>query len=54
MNSNERRMERYAIFYIWKALNGHVPSLGLEWNNIINRNGRTLKLPSMKGEAGIP
>ena len=54
LNSNKRRLERYAIFYIWKAVNGHVPSLGLEWNTVINRNGRTLKLPSMKGEAGIP
>ena len=30
--SNQRRMERYKIFFVWKSLNGHVPSIGLEWN----------------------
>ena len=54
LNSNERRMERYAIFYVWKSMNGIVPSLGLEWNNHKSRNGSTLKLPSMKGDAGAP
>ena len=27
--SNERRTERYKVTYIWKSLNGLVPSLGL-------------------------
>ena len=31
--SIQRRNERYKILYIWKSLNGLVPSLGLQWNN---------------------
>ena len=52
--SNERRMERYKIIYVWKSLNGHVPSIGLEWNLYLIRHGNTLILPSMKGEASRP
>ena len=29
LNSNQRRMERYRVIYIWKSLYGYVPSLGL-------------------------
>ena len=28
--SNERRMERYRVMYLWKSLNGLVPSLGIK------------------------
>ena len=31
--SNERRMERYAVMYIWKSINGLVPSLNLSWSD---------------------
>ena len=30
--SIQRRNERYKVLYIWKSLNGLVPSLGLSWN----------------------
>ena len=51
LNSNQRRMERYRIIYVWKSLNGIVPNLGFEWNSEISnlRNGRVLKYPSING-----
>ena len=43
--SNQRRMERYKIMYIWKSLNGPCHGLKLEWNEFsqTNRSGSTLK-----------
>ena len=42
LNSLERRRDRYRIIYLWKTMEGLVPSLGLEstWNP---RRGRTIK-----------
>ena len=49
--SNQRRMERYKIIYIWKSLNGLVPSLGLEWAGDSNtRSGLCLKIPTLFGK----
>ena len=31
LSSKERRMDHYAVIYIWKSLNGKVLSLNLEW-----------------------
>ena len=50
--SNEQRMERYRVFYIWKSLNGYVPSLGLEWTNNVGRLGPTIKYPKIVGPEG--
>ena len=47
--SNQRRMERYKIFYIWKSLNGHVPSIGLKWQN---RDCSKLTYPKTFGSKG--
>ena len=30
MNSQERRMERYRIIYVWKILEGFAPNCGVE------------------------
>ena len=51
--SNERRMERYLCIYIWKSLNGHVPSLGLKWSKVNNRNGPSLIPSTLSGPDGI-
>ena len=49
--SNQRRMERYKVIYIWKSLNGLVPSLGLEWAEDSNtRSGKCLKIPALFGK----
>ena len=47
--SMERRMERYKIFYIWKSLNGMVPSLGLTWDG---RDGNRITYPKVIGKPG--
>ena len=46
LTSVERRVERYMILYIWKSVNGFVPSLGLSWSN---KTGHTLKVDPIKG-----
>ena len=49
--SNQRCMERYKCIYIWKSLNGHTPSMGLEWSPIKNnRSGPVLKIPKLQGK----
>ena len=50
--SNERRMERYKALYIWKSLNGLVPSLGLEWTKTEGRSGHRLRYPKIIGPEG--
>ena len=50
VNSFQRRMERYKVTYIWKSLNGLVPSLGCEWSDGNLRNRNTLKLPKLIGK----
>ena len=47
--SNERRMERYKCLYIWKSLNGFVPSLGLKWAGSDSRTGARLAYPKVTG-----
>ena len=47
--SNQRRMERYKIFYIWKSLNGHVPNIGLKWQT---RDCSKLTYPKTFGSKG--
>ena len=47
--SNERRMERYKIFYIWKSLNGLVPSIGFRYQE---RDNSKLTFPKVIGNPG--
>ena len=48
MYSQERRMERYRIFYTWKMLEGLVPSCGLD-EVYSERRGREIRIPQVKG-----
>ena len=49
MNSQQRRLERYRIIYVWKTLEGMVPDSGIEKASEINdRLGRKCKIPSLK------
>ena len=50
--STERRMERYKCLYIWKSLNGFVPSLGLKWAESDSRAGVRLAYPKVIGPNG--
>ena len=48
--SIQRRNERYKVLYIWKSLNGLVPSLGLSWNPIsLPRFGPKLTVDKILG-----
>ena len=42
--SQERRMERYRIIYVWKILEGLTPNCGIETTHS-NRRGREVKIP---------
>ena len=47
MQSQERRLERYRIIYVWKILEGLVPNCGIE-TTLNERLGRFCKLPDLK------
>ena len=55
MYSQERRMERYRIIYMWKILEGFAPDCGVEEAQINERLGRKVKIPSLvrNGRKGI-
>ena len=48
MISQEKRMERYRIIYIWKILEGLAPNCGIELAPENERLGRRLKIPTLK------
>ena len=47
MISQERRMERYKIIYIWKILEGRVPNCGITAAHN-DRKGRLCTIPTLK------
>ena len=49
MNSEQRRIERYKIIYVWKVLEGLVPEANLVLANTeSDRVGRKCKIPPLK------
>ena len=46
MNSQQRRLERYRIIYIWKILERQVPNPGVEVS-LSDTKGRQVKLPAI-------
>ena len=48
MLSQERRMERYRIFYVWKILENRVPNCGVEKAAKNERLGRRCAIPSLQ------
>lgn len=48
MISQERRMERYRIFYVWKIIENKVPNCGIVVNNENERLGRRCKIPNLE------
>jgi hypothetical protein len=48
--SQQRRLERYRIIYVWKILEGLVPNCGEETNNQ-GRLGRMCQIPELKKKA---
>ena len=53
MNSEQRRLERYKMIYVWKAMEGLVPNCGLKWTNIEERRGRVCEVPKLKGSKEV-
>ena len=48
--SQQRRLERYRIIYVWKILEGLVPNCGVE-TNYHERLGRMCQIPELKKKA---
>ena len=48
MYSQERRMERYRIIYVWKILQGIVPNCGVKLSEYNERLGRKVSIPNLK------
>ena len=48
MYSQERRIERYRVIYVWKILEGYVPNCGVELATVNERLGRRVKIPDLK------
>ena len=48
MNSVQRRIERYKIIYVWKALENLVPDCGVTLGSEDERRGRMCKIPVLK------
>ena len=48
MYSQERRMERYRVIYVWKILEGQVPNCGVELATDNARLGRKCQIPALK------
>ena len=53
MNSEQRRLERYQVIYTWKIIEGLTPNCGVTWSEVSERNGRTCKIPPLKGRASV-
>ena len=48
MNSQQRRFERYKVFYTWKVINGLVPNPGICLLPDSDRRGILCKVPATK------
>ena len=48
MYSQERRMERYRILYVWKILEGQAPNCGIVCSQDNQRLGRKCLIPGLK------
>ena len=53
MNSEQRRLERYKLIYIWKIMQGSVPNCGLNWTKTEERRGRMCEVPKLKGGSAV-
>ena len=52
-NSEQRRLERYQVIYTWKTMEGLTPNCGVNWSSTTERNGRTCKIPPVKGRNSV-
>ena len=45
MNSQQRRLERYQVLYMWKVIKGLVPNPGITWTSADTGRGRVCEMP---------
>jgi hypothetical protein len=53
MNSEQRRLERYQIIYVWKIMEGLTPNCGVNCSPAEERLGRICNIPPLKGLASV-
>ena len=53
MNSDQRRLERYQVLYIWKIMEELTPNCGVSWSQTTDRTGRMCKIPPLRGRASV-
>ena len=53
LNSEQRRLERYQIIYVWKIINGLAPNCGIEWTDCEERRGRLCQVRKSKGKSSV-
>ena len=53
MNSEQRRLERYQIIYVWKVIHGVVPNCGITWTEREERRGRLCEVRKLKGKSSV-
>ena len=53
MNSEQRRLERYQIIYVWKVIHGLVPNCGIKWTECEERRGRLCEIRNVKGKTVV-
>ena len=53
INSEQRRLERYQVIYIWKIMEGLTPNCGISWSETKERNGGVCKIPALKGRSSV-
>ena len=53
MNSEQRRLERYQIIYVWKIIHGLAPNCGITWTERGERRGRLCDIRKLKGKSSV-
>ena len=53
MNSEQRRLERYQIIYVWKIIHGLAPNCGITWTERGERRGRLCEIRKLKGKSSV-
>ena len=53
MSSEQRRLERYQMIYIWKMMEDKVPNCGVAWSSDSERKGRMCAVPALRGRDSV-
>ena len=53
MNSEQRRLERYQMIYVWIVIHGVAPNCGIIWSECEERRGRLCEVRKVKGKSVV-